>query len=365
MEKGLSAEPNADVLKFSNPREVAEGFITATKKLVSGEFGEADARAMLDALLKAGQKSALKVETVRTTFESWLRGKALSKSDRTTGRYATVVSKFLKHLGVKTEQSLSAVSIRDIEAFRDARLKENVSGRTVSVDIKIIRGVFENARRQGVISHNPAQGCELPKRKSNERETFTPEEISKLIGAATGEWKTAIYLGYFLGARLEDAVTMTWESMDFSAHTVVYRQRKTGRVVTAPLHPDLLEHLRAFAVCAAEKGYVTPELASKAGKGDGNLSKQFGRIMVKAKVDSETEKEAGRRAFSKKSFHSLRHSFASHLANSGVADEIRMRLTGHTSDEVHQRYTHIELEPLRVAVGKLPSIRANLVSANE
>ena len=47
-------------LKFENPREVAEQFVTATRKLVQGGFTEADARALLDELLKAGRLFAVK-----------------------------------------------------------------------------------------------------------------------------------------------------------------------------------------------------------------------------------------------------------------------------------------------------------------
>ena len=58
------------------------------------------------------------------------------------------------------------------------------------------------------------------------------------------------------------------------------------------------------------------------------------------------------------SFHALRHSFTSALANAGVAPELRMKLTGHKSESVHAGYTHHELETLRAAVGKLPALHA-------
>jgi integrase len=46
-------------------------------------------------------------------------------------------------------------------------------------------------------------------------------------------------------------------------------------------------------------------------------------------------------------FHSLRHSFNSEMANAGVREELRMKLTGHATREQHQKYTHHELGPLR------------------
>ena len=56
------------------------------------------------------------------------------------------------------------------------------------------------------------------------------------------------------------------------------------------------------------------------------------------------------------SFHSLRHSFNSAMANAGVSQEIRMKLTGHMSVEMNTGYTHHEIEPLRAAINIIPSV---------
>ena len=78
--------------------------------------------------------------------------------------------------------------------------------------------------------------------------------------------------------------------------------------------------------------------------------------MGRAGVDRHRVQVSRRRKFSRKSFHSLRHSFASALANAGVSPELRMRLSGHKSETVHQRYTHVQLEPLKAAIAALPSL---------
>jgi hypothetical protein len=44
------------------------------------------------------------------------------------------------------------------------------------------------------------------------------------------------------------------------------------------------------------------------------------------------------------------------MANAGVSQEIRQKLTGHTSAEMNKIYTHHELAPLRAAVEKLPTL---------
>jgi integrase len=52
----------------------------------------------------------------------------------------------------------------------------------------------------------------------------------------------------------------------------------------------------------------------------------------------------------------LRHSLTSALANSDVPEEIRRRIVGHDSKEVHQIYTHHERKTLAAALEKLPNV---------
>jgi integrase len=62
------------------------------------------------------------------------------------------------------------------------------------------------------------------------------------------------------------------------------------------------------------------------------------------------------RLISKRTFHALRHSFTSALANAGVSPELRMKLAGHKSAEIHRGYTHLEMETLKAALEKMPGL---------
>ena len=44
------------------------------------------------------------------------------------------------------------------------------------------------------------------------------------------------------------------------------------------------------------------------------------------------------------------------LANADVSDEVRRKIVGHESSEVHAIYTHHEQETLARAIGKLPNV---------
>jgi integrase len=238
----------------------------------------------------------------------------------------------------------------------DSRTKEKLAPRTIILCVKIIRTALNAARRQGLIPNNPAEAVELPKNKGMERGTFTGAEVKMLLNTAQDEWQTLIMLGYFTGARLSDCCHMAWADIDFGAGTLAYTQAKTGEKVTIVIHPDLLAHLNKLAGTDKPEVFIMPHMAGLKPGGRHGLSEGFKRIMRKAGLDLQTVKGSGIRQQSKRTFHALRHTFTSQLANNGVSPEVRMKLTGHKTESVHRGYTHHELEKLREAVEKIPSL---------
>ena len=104
---------------------------------------------------------------------------------------------------------------------------------------------------------------------------------------------------------------------------------------------------------------VFPELAGKRISGMRGLSSQFQDIVKAAGITGSVITREGKgRATNSKTFHALRHTFISVLANAGVAPELRQKLAGHASAEAHRLYTHHEIETLRGAIAKLPSFKA-------
>ena len=88
------------------------------------------------------------------------------------------------------------------------------------------------------------------------------------------------------------------------------------------------------------------------------LSAEFAAIMRKAGVHGAVIRHTAKgRGNTTKSFHSLRHSFNSALANAGIARELRQVLTGHASETYERTLYARELQPLRDAVSVLPRIQ--------
>jgi len=338
---------------------VAMEFERASKLARRGELVEAQAREVLkDIMKRADMGETLRGVSIKSHFDTWLASKQDRKSKGTGERYGVAVDEFLKTLGKRASKPLTTLTAAAVQRFLAHRTAKGLAPKTVNVDVKIIRGALNAARRQGLIPTNPAEAVELPEAVGMERGTFTPAEVKMLVDTAEGEWKLLIMLAYFTGARLSDCCRMQWEGVDLTEETLTYTQAKTGAKVTAPLHPDLLARLNKLAGTDKPEVFILPHMANLRPGGRHGLSETFKNIMRKAGVDSQTVKGAGNQMFSRRTFHALRHSFTSALANQNVSSELRMKLTGHKTEGEHQKYTHHEMDNLRAAVQKIPSLNS-------
>jgi integrase len=340
-----------------------------------GILTEAQCRRVLSDILEKTTGQHIRHTSTEEYFKDWVNSKELIKSERTMYRYRTTVDLFLKHIGKLATRPLSGVAPRDIQGFLNARIKAGCAPKTVVVDAKTLGTAFNRAKREGILQANPVEAIDLPQVDSSERETFTAAQVKLLVDALPGmdfganpdaeqkrtDWQTAIYLGFFTGARLRDCTDMKWTDIDLTQGVIRYQPQKTksttktGRYVVVPLHQELERHLHAVAKDNADAD-LCPTLSGRDSGGAHGLSQRFKAIMRQAGISTLSGKGKGTRLFSRLTFHSLRHSFNSALANAGVSQELRMKLTGHKTAIVNSGYTHHEIDPLRKAIAKLPSL---------
>ncbi|MGO8931977.1 MAG: tyrosine-type recombinase/integrase [Limisphaerales bacterium] len=294
--------------------------------------------------------------SVESYLKDWLVNVEAKNSRATAKRYRYTVDLFLKYLKDNAKLPMTAITSAHIEGFLSWRQKQNLAPKTAIVDIKTLNIVFHRAERYGVILKNPVMAVALPKAVSSEREIFTHDEVQKLLDTVgfKSEWYTLILMGYCTGARLGDCATMKWDNVNFRDRVISYEQRKTSKVVRVPLVEDLYNHLNTMREFI-DSEYICPELAEGGNGGKQGLSESFNRIVKRAKIDPQQIQGKGKQKFTRLTFHSLRHSFNSELANAGVAQEIRMKLTGHSSVGMNERYTHHSIKPLEQAMSVLPS----------
>jgi len=292
--------------------------------------------------------------SIEAYLTDWLAGVDVRNSKGTRERYGNTVRLFLEQLDDRAKKPINTLTPRDFDAFVRRRLAQGAAPKTTLIDLKTLGVAFRRAESYGLILKNPVAAVQAPKVESSERMLFTQDEVQKLLAAApTLEWQTLILLGYFVGARLGDCVHMRWDHVHPEEGVLVYEQQKTGKKVTVPMHFHVIEHLNYLSTFGTT-GFLCPKLATKGPGGKHGLSEGFKRIILKAGLDPMTVPGKGTRNFSRRSFHSLRHSFNSALANAGVPEDIRMKLTGHSSKAMNQNYTHLDVATLKNAVTALP-----------
>jgi integrase len=340
--------------------EFCQGIGRAARESKRGNITESRARDLISEIVEHTLGEPLKFYTAEEWLRDWLKGKQVAKSPGTFIKYQRSIENFLDSLGERAKRNLNQITPRDIQRFRDAQIEEGKHPNTCNYAVKHLRMPFNVARRQGLITHNPAEAVEmLPVKGESSKRPFDLEQITALLKAAQGDWRGAILVAFYVGARLKDVANMCWGSVDVENQLISFRSGKTDKPLVVPMHDALHSFLLELPTPDSGKAFLFPSLAGKRVGGKSGLSMAFRRIMEKAKVAGEVARERkgeSGRTINTLSFHSLRHSFNSIMANAGVAQEIRQKFTGHSSAEMNKRYTHHELAPLRAAIDAIPSV---------
>lgn len=334
----------------------------AAKAGRAGRLVESQCRRVLSEIHEHANGEPLHFHTAGAWLDEWLAGKKGVTTERTLLKYTQYVGEFRESLGESASKPLASISPRHVRTFRDSLASAGHSPVTVNGAIKILSSPFNAALRLGYITVNPCAGVESLRDDADaEKDVFTPEQVGALVAAAEGDWKGVILAGYFTGLRLRDVTELRWDAVDFKTGLLRVKTRKTGAVVVLPLHPEFAAWLKE-QTRGIGKAPIFPALAGKTGGGKSGLSMKFRGIMQRAgivgRVLRERAENSAGRTQSSLSFHSLRHSFNSALANAGVAQELRQKLTGHASAAMNAKYTHHELDALRAAVALVPSVAA-------
>ena len=333
--------------------EVCLGIERAERFAKAGTLTEQAAKKIIGEILERTTGEPLHNFKTGEWLEQWLAAKEQVRSGSTGARYRQVIRDFTSSLGNRANLALGHITPKDIFSYRQAILDAGKMARTANLSVKVVSSAFNAALRQGYITSNPCTALESLPCESEEKGTFSAKQVGRLVSAAEGDWKGAVLLAYYTGARLCDVANMRWSAVDFKQQLITFTPGKTRKPVAIPLHPDLEKHLLKSP--GIGKAFLFPSLAGKGTGGKHGLSGRFSAIMVKAGI-APVVTNGGMRARASLTFHSLRHSFNSAMANGGVSQEIRQKLTGHASAAMNAHYTHHELAPLRAAIGVIPRI---------
>ena len=225
--------------------EIAIEFERVERRAKHGNLTAAQIKKVLNDVSEKVTGDTLIAPSTAEYLNEWLEGVRARASASTQDRYKTTTKLFLAFLGDKAKKPITTITPRDAEGFMNSRLKAGFAPKTAIVDLKTINIAFRRAENYGVILKNPVAAVRPPKEVCSEREVFTHEEVQKLLGAAPSmDWQTLILLGYFTGARLWDCAQMSWENVKPDTGVIEYRQQKTDKKVTVPMHFNVIEHLK-------------------------------------------------------------------------------------------------------------------------
>lgn len=247
--------------------------------------------------------------------------------------YTFVLSKIGNYFDIPLDQ-LSREHVKDYLQHRI--VADKISPSTVNQVISAYRILQEdvlNKKWETIKIKRPRANHKLPV-------IFSLEEIERLIsGTLNLKHKALLAFAYSTGIRREEAQMIKPESVDSSrmqVHVVSGKGRKDRYTI---LSKKALELLRIYYKAARPSVYLF-ETSQKEG------------MYLSASSLTNIVKNAAKRAGIKKSvsFHTLRHSFATHLLEKGVNIKLIQKLLGHSSIKTTMIYLHIaNVEPGSIA----------------
>ena len=307
-------------------------------------------------------------KSFRSFAQSWLAAMRHEVAESTLDFYRKAADKFLAHLGALADADLAEITREHILDFRN-REAETFAPRTVNHNLKAVKMLFLSARRDGLITDNPAEDVKTVAQRGEKRSRrpFSLDELRSVLSVADDEWRSMVLVGLYSGARLTDVASLTWENVDLPARELRFIAKKTGKTIILPLDGPLAAHIETLPAADSPRTPLHPRAFSIVEKQrrTGHLSNQFADLLVQAGLRTKQAhrklngKEAGRcRRNVGLSFHSLRYTAVTLLKEAGIPQAVVMELVGHDNEEMSHHYTRVGSEALASASRAFPDVLA-------
>lgn len=175
-----------------------------------------------------------------------------------------------------------------------------------------------------------------PKDKRHLPQVMPKEHVSKIIkGTANIKYKTAIMLGYSSGLRVSEVVSLEIKDIDSSRMMIRINKSKGAKDRLVPLSPVMLKQLRLHYKTYRPKVWLFENQTTQYHITTRTIQKAFSKILEKHKFNKHY------------TFHTLRHSYATHLLEAGVDLRYIQEILGHSSSKTTEIYTHVSVRNLQ------------------
>ncbi len=248
-------------------------------------------------------------------------------SPRTWKAYLYGLKDFLKFLELKyslNNYDFSRPNIQDIKEFLLIKHDKNLAPQTVNLFLQSIKFFYRE-----VIKTNYPIDISFAKRSRKLPTVLSHREVSAVLDAVKNpKHRLMLSLAYGSGLRVSEVVKLRAGDIDFGRGLVFVKKAKGDRDRITLLPEKITRDLKRFLFGRNKDLYVF-----ESNRGGRLTTRTAQKIFGKAVQRADVQKTA--------TFHSLRHSFATHLLENGTDIRYVQELLGHKNIMTTQMYTRV------------------------
>ncbi len=241
-------------------------------------------------------------------------------SPKTMSSYLRVIVNLYK----STQTPPREITENEIKNYIEKLHNRGLSSQSIALAANAINFLYTQVyRRSGYQKlHHPKRSQKLPV-------VLTRQEIDAILKAPTNvKHRLFLALAYAAGLRVSEVLALRVRDIDLNEMTVTVRQGKGRKDRITVLSSKLVGDLRALAAVKNADGFLF-----ESERGGILTTATAQKVFTKALQAAGIKKPA--------TFHSLRHSFATHLLENGTDVRYVQELLGHANIRTTQIYTHL------------------------
>jgi integrase/recombinase XerD len=282
---------------------------------------------------------------LESSFKEWLE--TLGYAASTTYYLPNHIREFLAYLEGKQINQVNLITKNHIKNYLETLSKRPNHRLGGGISVAYINKHVQALKNFGVFLRE-SRNIILPIQTSTEKpldktiKVLTKQEIQKLYNLCAADElgqrdKTILDICYGCGLRRNEAVELNTDDIQINKMLLFVRKAKGNKQRYVPLNKQITENLNIY-LTGSRKALInlenTKENALFLGIKGKRLSGQSLAIRLKKLVEKAgLDKNTG--------LHTLRHSIATHLLQSGMELEDISNFLGHKSLESTQIYTHL------------------------
>lgn len=211
-----------------------------------------------------------------------------------------------------------------VEKYLLNRQAKQNSPQTINLALNAIKFLYRD-----VLKSKDQIDFKCAKKSNKLPVVLSKSEIEKIISViSNSKHKLAISLSYAAGLRVSELVNLKVQDIDFEELTIHIKEAK-GKKDRITVFPERLKS----DIKNLMAGKAGNDLVFESNRGGKLTTTSFQKVFQSALRRSGIKKKA--------TFHSLRHSFATHLLENGVDVRYVQELLGHANIRTTQIYTKV------------------------